>query len=255
MSNTPAPDAVRLVPVEPTPAMLAAGQAAGDYGDALKKAYHAMLAAAPAPATARGGDAERLAAELVQGLAPDQGEAPGWAWGIAVRLQAALASQPQTTGGAVAYRWRRSSEATAPFPPSEVWEYGATPIEGGTPGYFEIEPLYALATHPAPSPGYQHTAIMEAIRADLLRQHPDAFSEDSDAEIVIPRKSPERTVYVKLDISAIAEAVSPLPATPSPGRPHFLPTEDGEWNGPSLEHDGGWQDISTAPSIQKGEEG
>lgn len=44
---TAEPDALRLVPVEPTEAMLAAGQAAGDYGDALKKAYRAMTRAAP----------------------------------------------------------------------------------------------------------------------------------------------------------------------------------------------------------------
>ena len=52
--NKIAPDALRLVPVEPTEAMLAAGQAAGDYGDALKKAYRAMLAASPAVQPAAG---------------------------------------------------------------------------------------------------------------------------------------------------------------------------------------------------------
>lgn len=57
-----------------------------------------------------------------------------------------------------------------------------------------------------PRTGEIHTAIMDAIRADVERQFPDAFTEDTDAEIVIPRQSPERTVYVKLDVSSLAEA-------------------------------------------------
>ena len=59
---TAEPDALRLVPVEPTKAMLAAGQAAGDYGDALRRAWSAMLSAAPTVplSTPMGGEVEAL---------------------------------------------------------------------------------------------------------------------------------------------------------------------------------------------------
>ena len=58
----PGTDALRLVPVEPTKAMLAAGQAAGDYGDALRRAWSAMLSAAPTVplSTPMGGEVEAL---------------------------------------------------------------------------------------------------------------------------------------------------------------------------------------------------
>lgn len=55
------PDTV-VVPLEPTEAMLAAGQAAGDYGDTLKKAWRAMLAARPAATP--GGEREALLERL-----------------------------------------------------------------------------------------------------------------------------------------------------------------------------------------------
>lgn len=71
--------------------------------------------------------------------------------------------------------------------------------------------------------GDRHTAIMDAIREEIVRQFPDAFTEDSDAEIVVPRSSPERTVYVKLDVSSLAEAVLPLAASPpAPAREGVL---------------------------------
>lgn len=53
--------------------------------------------------------------------------------------------------------------------------------------------------------GHMHTAIMETIREDLERQHPDLFTEDSDGEVVIPSGRTPQSAYVKLDISALAE--------------------------------------------------
>lgn len=66
-------DALRLMPVEPTEAMLAAGQAAGDYGDALKKAYRAMLSAAPAvqPAAGRSDWTDEDAKRYIADWCPD----------------------------------------------------------------------------------------------------------------------------------------------------------------------------------------
>ena len=56
-----------------------------------------------------------------------------------------------------------------------------------------------------PGLGHMHTAIMETIREDLERQHPDLFTEDSDGEVVIPSGCTPQTAYVKIDISALAE--------------------------------------------------
>lgn len=53
--------------------------------------------------------------------------------------------------------------------------------------------------------GHVHTAIMETIREDLERQHPDLFTEDSDGEVVIPSGCTPQSAYVKIDISALAE--------------------------------------------------
>ena len=91
-------DALRLVPVEPTEAMLAAGQAAGDYGDALKKAYRAMLAAAPAVQPAAGREAlSKIIRQRLLGVAPDDQdvvlEDDDW------RLILAALSAPQAAPG------------------------------------------------------------------------------------------------------------------------------------------------------------
>jgi len=92
------PDTLRLVPVEPTPEMLEAAkddrlsQPAGTPpGSAMRRMYKAMLSAAPASPL---GEVRKLADELVQILAPDQGESCTEAFGLAVRLQAALPAAP-----------------------------------------------------------------------------------------------------------------------------------------------------------------
>ena len=78
--STPAPDAVRLVPVEPTREMWAAGgtaacQTANQHHDKVVEAvWSAMLAAAPAPATAGGGDALRVAVEALEPFSRMWGE-------------------------------------------------------------------------------------------------------------------------------------------------------------------------------------
>lgn len=63
-------------------------------------------------------------------------------------------SQPLNTecqpGGAVepvAWRFRPSAKASEPFGQGP-WSYGAEPIKGASPGFYEVEPLYA---HPAPT--------------------------------------------------------------------------------------------------------
>jgi len=123
MSKSLAPDAVRLVPVEPTEAMLdavsdwpicwpafgeaSAAQQAAFHADraTASSIYRAMLAAAPAPATARGGDALRIAVEALEKIRLESEDCLGLRMetitGIADHALAALASQPQATGGAV----------------------------------------------------------------------------------------------------------------------------------------------------------
>ncbi|MCV0413476.1 MAG: hypothetical protein K5831_01155 [Brevundimonas sp.] len=89
----------KTVPVEPTEAMLAAGQAAGDYGDALKKAYRAMLSAAPAVQPAAG---REEIARIIRDWAQiggtnwyrNSGEADINAEELADRILAALAHPP-----------------------------------------------------------------------------------------------------------------------------------------------------------------
>lgn len=61
-------------------------------------------------------------------------------------ILAAISTPAQASGEPVAWRFRRSAEATAPFPPPDHWEYGAEPIKGEAPGYYEIQPLYAQAS-------------------------------------------------------------------------------------------------------------
>lgn len=68
----------------------------GDYtpteGERLliEDALHGFLADHEAGLQPISTNAMTLVQELVSGLAPDQGEAPGWAWSAAVRLQQAL---------------------------------------------------------------------------------------------------------------------------------------------------------------------
>lgn len=86
--------------------------------------------------------------------------------------------------------------------------------------------------------GVIHTAMAEAIRADVLRQHPEAFSEDEDLVLVIPRQSPERTVYTKLDVSALAEAA--LTSRPAGGEAVAAERTPFMWAYESLD-DGKWK--------------
>jgi hypothetical protein len=68
--------------------------------------------------------------------------------------------------------------------------------------------------------GQQHTAIMEAIREDLIRQHPDAFTEDDDFGLVIPGGCTPQTAFVKINVSALAEAAL-TPSLADMHRYHF----------------------------------
>jgi hypothetical protein len=59
--------------------------------------------------------------------------------------------------------------------------------------------------------GDRHTAIMDAIHGDLLRQNPGAFvEEDGNATLVIATPKP----FLTIDVSSLAEAVLPLAASP-----------------------------------------
>lgn len=62
-----------------------------------------------------------------------------------------LAALRQTSSEPVAWRFRPSKEAAAPFPQGEAWNYGAEPIRGASPGFYEVEPLYA-------APAAEHAA-------------------------------------------------------------------------------------------------
>lgn len=66
--------------------------------------------------------------------------------------------------------------------------------------------------------GHIHTAIMNAIKADLECQFPDAFTEDSDCDLIIPSGVTPQTAYVKIDVSALAEAAMPSLAVLSRAR-------------------------------------
>lgn len=183
--SAPAPDAVRLVPVEPTEAMINAAVISPltrvDWRQAVDT-YAAMLAAAPAPATARGGDAgaalavrfhdtyERLAPSFGYETRPDtkafDPESPNGRLMIAVcsELSAALASQPQATGGAVERKYDTSDMKG--WVTDTVDRY-AREFKGARFSYEvterlveifertirETNVLAALATQPAPSPG------------------------------------------------------------------------------------------------------
>lgn len=66
-------------------------------------------------------------------------------------------------------------------------------------------------------PGDLHTAIMDAIHGDLLRQNPDAFvEEDGNATLAIPTPK----AFLTIDVSSLAEEVlaafSAAPAQPAP---------------------------------------
>lgn len=72
-----------------------------------------------------------------------------------------------------------------------------------------LQPVYAGAGPVARlKSGELHTLMMGLIREDIQRQHPDAFTEDTDCDLVI-QAGPERPAYVKIDVSALAEAVLP----------------------------------------------
>lgn len=60
----------------------------------IEDAIHGFLSVLEPNQLPVGADAMALAQELVSGLAPDQGEAPDWAWSLAVRLQQALQPHP-----------------------------------------------------------------------------------------------------------------------------------------------------------------
>lgn len=82
----------------------------------------------------------------------------------------------------------------------------------------------------APKTGHVHTAMMDAIREDIVRQHPGSFTEDTDSEIVIPVGAVPVTLYVKIDVSSLAEAAmlqaSPIDAGDRGWRPiETVPTD------------------------------
>lgn len=80
----------------------------------------------------------------------------------------------------------------------------------------EAEAVAAWNTRPALAAGLGreatrgelHSAIIQEIRKDLERQHPDAFFEDDCITMVIPSGVTPSRAYVQIDISALAEAAT-----------------------------------------------
>ena len=88
----------------------------------------------------------------------------------------------------------------------------------------------------APGSGHTHTAMMDALFGELMRQWPEAFDEDEgNSTIAIPAAGG----FVKLDVSSLAEVVLPMvAASPSPVDPS--PATDCPGTDLSIERIKGW---------------
>ena len=71
-------------------------------------------------------------------------------------------------------------------------------------------------------PGDLHTLMMDLIREDIVRQRPDAFTEDADFDLVIPSGCTPQSAYVKINVSDLADAI--LPHVSSAGSPGHIET-------------------------------
>ena len=73
----------------------------------------------------------------------------------------ALRTPPAPTE-AVAWRFRTADRT---FGQPGPWAYGGEPIEGATPGYYEIEPLYTHPPQPDALPGDLREKVRGAMKA------------------------------------------------------------------------------------------
>lgn len=76
---------------------------------------------------------------------------------------------------------------------------------------------------PTPGPlsvGNLHTAIMEALAEDILRQRPDAFREEDEngfeGDVIIPTGATPQSAFAKVNVSDLAEVILPLVAPTAP---------------------------------------
>lgn len=74
------------------------------------------------------------------------------------------------------------------------------------------------------APGHRHTRLLAALHDELVIQHPDAFFEDDDCHLVIPSGVTPQTAFVKIDTSALAEALLSI----SPASPQSDPSQTRE---------------------------
>lgn len=178
-----------------------------------------------------------------QPTAPSQSGDPTNAQVAALSKALRQAGGITTTAGVLMEAARAMIAATSAQPPqaSEVREAGQAVIdqiayhegEGGRRSYGlksgfggAFQSLRAVLSRPVRQAkhGDLHTLMMDAIRGDVQRQHPEAFTEDNDFELII-QAGPERPAYVKIDVSELAEAI--LPHVP-PSDLAALAPSDGE---------------------------
>lgn len=89
---------------------------------------------------------------------------------------------------------------------------GLLDCEGYGPISSQLNAL--LAGSGLPSRGDLHTALMDAIHGDLMRQNPGAFvEEDGNSTLAIPTSK----AFLTVDVSSLAEAaLAASPASPLP---------------------------------------
>lgn len=89
---------------------------------------------------------------------------------------------------------------------------GLLDCEGYGPISSQLNAL--LAGSGLPSRGDLHTALMDAIHGDLMRQNPSAFvEEDGNSTLAIPTSK----AFLTVDVSSLAEsALTAAPASPLP---------------------------------------
>lgn len=78
----------------------------------------------------------------------------------------------------------------------------------------------AAPTQSATQTGHLHTAVMDALRSEIMRQNPRACSEETEGDMILPVAVPagSECAYAPLDLSALAEAVLPALSKLEPGR-------------------------------------
>lgn len=111
-------------------------------------------------------------------------------------------SPASVQGEAVAWRWRVAARHAPITRMPGVWNYGPTPIEGGTPGFYEIEPLYSLPVGGLGSdmPGFTPSAA--------ARQHAPSQSKElpADDPFVIAMSQP-LSAKTEADLKAIDDNI------------------------------------------------